>query len=769
MATRVVKKTDLVGVSSVAFMRPMEIQFKVTGVKPQTVMYPFFDGQNMNLFTKMDGGAYGGQLKSDAAGNLNGTFYVPPFSFNTGKRLFKLQEQKVYDPNAINGSTFGSASAVFTSSGVKNTLRETVNSFTENTFYRQVNVIDPAPPAPAPAVVRGDPLAQSFFTYGVKGGCFITAIDIYFQSKDDNLPITLQIRELVNGTPGDNLAAPNSSVTKSPIYVNTSNNSSIATKFIFTHPIYLAENRDWCFVLLSNSNKYHVWTSKMSEQSVETGRTIFEQPFIGSLFKSENNATWTAEQSEDIKFTIYKAKFPTNSVGNIKFRARANTFLLDGDKLSTVAGSSQVTVKFDSHHGLRTGDYLTIKGQATAVYNGIPSDSITSSTTPDFSVSVVDDYTVTFNAKSNATVTGNLSSPGIVNTVIVEDGGAGYVSPTITFAPPASGVTATATVQVYNGVITGITMTNRGSGYTSVPTYTLSPVVATPANLTVISESLFEVTTNKLVVGYKPILSTLLAPDTSIASRMRGTDTNYQMGDLNSIKLNEFNFFLKTPNILVSQKNQEAYLPGKQPTEIIMELRTDNENTSPAINLYEQQKLQTFTLVINNPVQINENLPSVESSTAPGSPAIGQLWYDSSISPRLSKVWSGTTWINSELNATGGAAYSKYLTKQFTLQTVSRGVRVFLSAVSPYESNIDLYFRTSLTTNGLNHKTLEWVRMKCDTDTNLSKLRVELIDYTFYLDNLDPFDVYDIKIVMRSSNKAVGPKIANYRTIILAT
>ena len=45
-----------------------------------------------------------------------------------------------------------------------------------------------------------DPLAQSFLIEEA-GGCYISKIDVYFRTKDTNLPVTMQIREMVNGYP----------------------------------------------------------------------------------------------------------------------------------------------------------------------------------------------------------------------------------------------------------------------------------------------------------------------------------------------------------------------------------------------------------------------------------------------------------------------------------------------------------------------------------------------------------------------------------------
>ena len=45
----------------------------------------------------------------------------------------------------------------------------------------------------------------------------------------------------------------------------------------------------------------------MGEQDVAgTKRVISSQPHLGSLFKSQNNRTWDAIQSQDKKFTLYK-------------------------------------------------------------------------------------------------------------------------------------------------------------------------------------------------------------------------------------------------------------------------------------------------------------------------------------------------------------------------------------------------------------------------------------------------------------------------------
>lgn len=73
-----------------------------------------------------------------------------------------------------------------------------------------------------------------------------------------------------------------------------------------------------------------------------------------------------------------------------------------------------------------------------------------------------------------------------VSGVNLTNGGSGYTSaPTVTFSAPSSGETATGYATINNGVVTGIILTYGGSGYTSAPTVTLSaPTSGTTATAT---------------------------------------------------------------------------------------------------------------------------------------------------------------------------------------------------------------------------------------------------------------------------------------------
>ena len=69
--------------------------------------------------------------------------------------------------------------------------------------------------------------------------------------------------------------------------------------------------------LLSNSTKYSVYISRVGENDLITDAFISNQPYLGSLFKSQNGTTWEPSQWEDLKFTLYRADFLDN--GSVEF------------------------------------------------------------------------------------------------------------------------------------------------------------------------------------------------------------------------------------------------------------------------------------------------------------------------------------------------------------------------------------------------------------------------------------------------------------------
>ena len=153
-----------------------------------------------------------------------------------------------------------------------------------------------------------DPLAQTFSVVE-NTGIFLTRCEVYFRTKDDtDIPVTLQIRTVELGVPTQRVL-PFSEVVLNPEEINVSGDGSVSTSFVFKAPIYLEGGKDYSIVLLSNSTKYTVYIARVGENDLITQEFISNQPYLGSLFKSQNGSTWDASQWEDLKFVLHRADF----------------------------------------------------------------------------------------------------------------------------------------------------------------------------------------------------------------------------------------------------------------------------------------------------------------------------------------------------------------------------------------------------------------------------------------------------------------------------
>jgi len=165
----------------------------------------------------------------------------------------------------------------------------------------------------------GDPLAQSFYVDEAnhETGVFITSGELFFKSKDDTIPVTIQIRTMRDGIP--TLTVVPFGETKINVEdINLSDDGSVPTPFRFDTPVFLQAGTEYCIVLIAFfTEKYNHFINRMGEPDLITQGLNAEQPFLGSLFKSQNNRTWTASQYEDLKFTLNRAQFITDTPSSV--------------------------------------------------------------------------------------------------------------------------------------------------------------------------------------------------------------------------------------------------------------------------------------------------------------------------------------------------------------------------------------------------------------------------------------------------------------------
>ena len=313
-----------------------------------------------------------------------------------------------------------------------------------------------------------DPLAQSFYVEN-RDGIFVTSVDLYFLSKDENLPVTIQLRPMELGLPTKKVY-PFAEVVIDPKDIQAYTDASVPTRVTFPSPVYLVGQKFHALVIISQSQNYNVWVSRLGEVDVSTlsGQEstqliVTKQPISGGLFKSQNASTWNESPYEDLKFSLYRANF-TETQGNFSFyNPELN---IGNDQIATLVKDS---LEFSSNK-IRVGLGTTIQDTDFTLGNTISQKNI----------NVVGNY-----VSSAGIATGDLT---IVNA------GVGYTpsdGSSYTFANvPLTSITgngrdATADITIgvsgsNTGVAIAATISNGGTGYVIGDVLTATQVGSDP-------------------------------------------------------------------------------------------------------------------------------------------------------------------------------------------------------------------------------------------------------------------------------------------------
>ena len=411
------------------------------------------------------------KLVTDHVGTVIGSFLIPnpnlPTSpvFETGTKTFRLTSSPTDVRGAIDSITDTNAEANYYAQGLVNSVQETIVSvktpkYTSETFTENRTLSSSSSSTASSNTYgwgwgwgrygrgwycgRHDPLAQSFYVeeeYGI----FVTKVDIYFRTKDPEVPVEVQLRPMSMGLPKEE-AYPFSVVTIDPDKINTSEDGTVKTTVVFPSPIYLQGLHEHAIVLLSQSPEYTVWISRLGEVDITTVTgpesqqvIVNEQPLLGSLFKSQNGSTWDPSQYEDLKFTLYKAKFNVNENGDINFY---NPNLDVGNKQS----ANLVVDPFEfNSRTIRVGLGTTVTDTGLILGNTI--------------------------IQNNSNATGKYvgSAGSAFGPLTITNSGIGYSNGsypgTALVNVTGSGQNATANITIANNVATGATVTVGGSGY----------------------------------------------------------------------------------------------------------------------------------------------------------------------------------------------------------------------------------------------------------------------------------------------------------------
>lgn len=168
------------------------------------------------------------------------------------------------------------------------------------------------------SIIPNDYVGQTFFIDGktYPKGMFIHDICIYTAIEDATVPLTLELRRLVNGIPETDVI-PLSSVSLPPIQNRTAGEivpweadtylKTSLRQFKFDHPVFV-EPGWYCFTLHTSSSKYSVYIAENGKGTLNTGKTVVN-PYLGDFIYSSQGESWVIDPTKDLCFIIRKSEF----------------------------------------------------------------------------------------------------------------------------------------------------------------------------------------------------------------------------------------------------------------------------------------------------------------------------------------------------------------------------------------------------------------------------------------------------------------------------
>jgi hypothetical protein len=716
----------------------------------------------------------GDNLITNFSGDVAGVFDIPnneSARFSTGNREFKLIDNIQNDDRTARTRAFGNYQA----EGVLQSWQSTFNSVRngEITRSRISQTQNRRLTIREEQIGWVDPLAQTFLIEN-RGGVFVTSIDIWFASIDQVKPVTLQIRDVVNGYPGKAIL-PFSNVTLQPYQLRSQNQPSgfglstgtvevdggiylkpdTPTRFKMHAPVYLQDLGEYCIVLLSDSNNYHVWTSQLGaiDISSPTPKIISEQPYAGVLFKSQNASTWTADQNSDLKFRINVANFANQ--GSIDFfNSRLEDIELEENSIFTRSGSKLIRV-FCPNHGHVIGSKVTFTNLKIDVpINGI---SISDLNNRQLDVLHFDQDSFVVRTNTPAIITGRTGNAGIKISRNIKYDILHPIVQTQNFSDTSMEFEVKPTTSAsINGNESAFFM---GSNFVKIipnenNEFFNVKMVCSPENETTKlnnSKSLQVKVTMKTGNPYlSPVIDNSRFSMIAINNRIdfqippdelsSGT-SNYVGGsgdgDFDYFEIIKDKSFTLNQNVISTNEDEiknvvKSLIPGKFITIIrgnstpnifskIVSLSSDGSQIFLDRNIVESQSTETIT------IKIFDNYVD-ETSFA-------------------------------------GSAISKYLTKKIDLSGstgFSRNLNIrFVADVSPL-SEIDVYYKISTVDSLIPFRDISWEYIGSQTPTNGKQ------EAQFNRTDLTPFNTASVKLVLKSKSSTNIPRVSDLMIIATA-
>ena len=791
----------------IPFTRAKDITFTANSLKPFTKLYIYFGGKVVNTYVTPDAsGAFGttfgsfsdldtpvagSTLISDGRGDCRGVFSIPDPKvsgnpqFPTGDIEFVITA----DPNnrqvgdgaseVVARETY--AEALYSAKGILDTQQETIistrnaivrttelNESTENlTELAQDTFTDDGPGDDA-----GDPLAQTFMIFDTKQsskdetGFFLTSVDIYYFAKDSVYPTWIEIRNVINGVPGPKILPFGRKLLQSD-EVLLSNDGSVATTFTFDSPVYVKGGTEYCVVVRTDVPDYKVWISDLGTTDAN-GNEITDQPHVGVLFKSANNSSWSASQTQDLKFTVRRASFDTSAAGLVTLQNQSlPAKTLTNNPLEMTDSNTALKINHKTHGMYSTSNNVIIDGVksgASTTLNGALSATATSITLT--SGTNFDDTSGKYSRDASNVYYIKIDDEIISYTTI---SGTGITSATrgansTTATTHANGATVEL-YQIHKVPLFDINKTHTAIANIGADSYTIvlatTPVVDGAGSTSTFGGSVCTATENAQYDVATTIMGSLVPSRTSITggfittsgTSISGSEQSFAKSTTTrALPLND-NYYFPSTNLIASSINETNEMGGVKSLSVPITLSSELETVSPVIDTQRMSVIAVANVVDK---------------------------IDSSADVYPTTIYKPMT------EPEGDNHSAIYMTKKVNLETPATSLRILLDISREASADVKVMFKTLRVDDAFSFDEIDY-RFFNDDGTLAGSggpdvevrpaIRNEFLEHEYTAgvtddgigNPLDEFISFQIKIVMRTTNQARPPRVRNLRALALAT
>jgi len=790
----------------IPFTRAKDITFTANSLKPFTKLYIYFGGKVVNTYVTPDAsGAFGttfgsfsdldtpvagSTLISDGRGDCRGVFSIPDPKvsgnpqFPTGDIEFVITA----DPNnrqvgdgaseVVARETY--AEALYSAKGILDTQQETIistrnaivrttelNESTEN-LTELVQFFDDAQDGND----SGDPLAQTFMIFDTKQSSkdetdfFLTSVDIYYFAKDSVYPTWIEIRNVINGVPGPKILPFGRKLLQSD-EVLLSNDGSVATTFTFDSPVYVKGGTEYCVVVRTDVPDYKVWISDLGTTDAN-GNEITDQPHVGVLFKSANNSSWSASQTQDLKFTVRRASFDTSAAGLVTLQNQSlPAKTLTNNPLEMTDSNTALKINHKTHGMYSTSNNVIIDGVksgASTTLNGALSATATSITLT--SGTNFDDTSGKYSRDASNVYYIKIDDEIISYTTI---SGTGITSATrgansTTATTHANGATVEL-YQIHKVPLFDINKTHTAIANISADSYTITlattPVVDGSGSTSTFGGSVCTATENAQYDVATTIMGSLVPSRTSITggfittsgTSISGSEQSFAKSTTTrALPLND-NYYFPSTNLIASSINETNEMGGVKSLSVPITLSSELETVSPVIDTQRMSVIAVANVVDK---------------------------IDSSADVYPTTIYKPMT------EPEGDNHSAIYMTKKVNLETPATSLRILLDISREASADVKVMFKTLRVDDAFSFDEIDY-RFFNDDGTLAGSggpdvevrpaIRNEFLEHEYTAgvtddgigNPLDEFISFQIKIVMRTTNQARPPRVRNLRALALAT